>query len=130
MFSSPLVKEDHSGYIEIGRTSLSTRFGLPVWLMADEKHGVYMVMNLNSQATPVTLKTPDGTFRTDALPLGRIIYQPKSEKTLDILSGLGLGCINFAAKTKQPQVLLNNVFMPKGNSKAQASGTWSFTATP
>jgi hypothetical protein len=130
MFSSPLVKEDRSGHIEIGRTSLDTRFGLPVWLMADEKHSVYMVMNLNSQTTPVKLQTPDGTLETDALPLGRIIYQPKSEKTLDILSGPILGRIDFAAKTKQPQILFNNVPIAKENLKTQRSGAWSLTTKP
>ena len=95
MFSSPLVKEDRSGHIEIGQTTLDTIYGLPIWLMADEKHSVYMVMNLNNQATPVKLKTPDGVLKTDALPLGRIIYQPKSEKTLDILSGPTLGRIDL-----------------------------------
>jgi hypothetical protein len=95
--------------------------------MADEKRSVYMVMNLNSQATAVTLKTPDGTLETDALPLGRIIYKPKSEKTLEILSAQRLGSIHFAAKAKQPNVLMNDVAVPKGNLKRQSAETWVFT---
>jgi hypothetical protein len=128
MFLSPLVKEDRSGHIEIGKTALSTSFGLPVWLMADEKRSVYMVMNLNSQAVPVTLKTPDGELKTAALPLGRIIYQPKSEKTLDVLSAQGLSPVQFAAKTRQPKVFMDDASVAKENVKAKTSGTWVFTS--
>jgi hypothetical protein len=124
MFLSPMVKEDRSGRIEIGRTRLSTRFGLPVWLMADEKRGTYMVMNPNNQNTPIDLKTPDGELNTDALPLGRIIYQPKSEKTLEILSAPELGNIHFSSKTKQPTVIVNDATLPMKNLKSQGHGTW------
>ena len=127
MFLSPTVKEDRSGHIDIERTTLSTGFGLPIWLMADEKRNVYTVMNPNHQPTSVKLNTPDGELKTDVLPLGRVIYQPKSEKTLDVLCGMDLGRIDFTAKTRNPEVFVNNVRMPNENLKAQGSGVWSFT---
>ena len=127
MFTSPLVKCDRNGHIEIGKASLDTCFGLPVWLMADEKHGVYMVMNLNGQAVPVALKTPDGELKTDALPLGRIIYQPKSVKTLEILSAEGLAPVHLKAKVKQPKILVNDVPVSNGNLKKTGPETWVFT---
>ena len=119
IFLSPLVKADRTGHIEIGKTVLDTRFGLPVWLMADEKHGVYMVMNLNNQPIPVSLKTPDGELTTDALPLGRIIYQPRLEKTLDILSAQGLSPIKFTAKVNPQQVLVNDVYVSNESLKKE-----------
>jgi hypothetical protein len=127
MFSSPLVKEDRNGYIEIARTSLNTRFGLPIWLMADEKRSTYMVMNPNSQNTPVDLKTPDGELKIDALPLARIIYKPRSKKTLEILSAPELGIIQFSAKTKQPKIIVNDTPLSMNNVKSQGHGTWTAT---
>jgi tRNA G26 N,N-dimethylase Trm1 len=87
-----------------------------------------MVMNLNSQATPVTLKTPDGTLEIDALPLGRMIYQPRSERTLEILSAQGLGSVRFTAKAEQPKVLVNDATVPNENLRKDNSGTWVFVS--
>ena len=127
MFLSPMVKEDRDGHIEIGNTSLTAHFGLPVWLMADEKRNVYMVMNPNHQPTSVDLKTPDGELKIDAMPLGRIIYQPKSEKTLEILSVLEPGSIHFSAKAKQPKVIVNDIPLPMNNLESQGRESWIAT---
>ena len=126
MYSSPLVKEDRSGHIEIDNTSLDTSFGLPVWLMANEKQSVYMVLNLNNVTTPVKLKTPDGTLETDALPLGRIIYRSKDVKALELLSASGPVTVRFKADVEQPRVTLNMVAEPSQRVKTKGNGTWVY----
>jgi hypothetical protein len=40
---------------------------------------------------------------------------------------MDLGRIDFTAKTRNPEVFVNNVRMPNENLKAQGSGVWSFT---
>jgi hypothetical protein len=129
MFSSPMVKEDRNGHIEIGRTSLDTCFGLPVWLMADEKHGVYMVMNLNNHAMPVHLRTQDGELKTEALPLGRIIYQPKSERTLEILSATDLKPITFTSRTGHPKASINDIPVSGEDLRHQGGEVWTLISS-
>jgi hypothetical protein len=127
MFSSPLVKEDRSGHIDIGRTTLDTAFGLPVWLVANEEQGIYMILNLNDVSTPVKLKTPDGALETNALPLGHIIYRPKAENTLEILSAEDLASISFSAYTEQPKVTFNNSLTLKVKTIRKDAMTWTYS---
>jgi hypothetical protein len=44
----------------------------PVWFVADRKRKRYVVTNPSQHATPIDLRTPDGTVTVEALGCGRL----------------------------------------------------------
>ena len=83
--SANTVKEDNSGHIEVGNSTLITD-PRPAWLLADEGLPCYVAATPSDQGGPLVLRTPEGTLECDDFGFGRIAYMPGGSPGIDILA--------------------------------------------